>query len=81
MPKVTLSPVAATDAGIPADAARTYLEFSTTADCRFSIGATYVEADSQPLLAGDQRIFTDTNSKLAFSFSNGKDTVVYYSKI
>lgn len=81
MPKATLTTAGASDAAIAADAGRIYVEFSASADCRFSIGATYVEADSQRLLANEIRIFEGTLAEQAFSFSDGKDTIISISTL
>lgn len=83
MPKINLSTTRATDAGIAA-AARTFLEFRLakgSQECRFSHGATYVEADSQPLDPDDVRIFEGANAAGAFSFSSCPNGVVDVSSL
>ena len=80
MPKVTLTPSAASDAAIAASATRDYLEFALSpgavqTEVRFSIGATYAADDSQVLNPGDVRQFEGPRAKSAISFSAGTNVI------
>ena len=76
MPKVTLSESAVSDNAIEADATRTYLEFSPSAECRWCFGATFAAGDSQRLPGGDARIFQGELAAGAFSFGKSRACVV-----
>ncbi len=74
MPKVSVPPAAARQAGIAADGARTNLIMSLadgSLACRWSFGATYTADDSQRFAEGIPITLAGTAAQQAVSFYGG----------